>query len=401
VLAHACFALRRRRRAGEVPAFALPTRMLTGRKEERLESTLGVAAMLKRMAIMLITTGLIFGAVFGFQVFKAKMIAQAMTALSNPPQTVSTMTATLQEWRPQLEAVGSIRAVNGANLSSQASGIVSALHFESGADVAEGAPLLELSTIDDVAHLEALKATTELSRITYERDSKLVKTNAVAAQTVDTDKWTLKNNEAQVAQQQALIDYKSIKAPFSGRLGIRQVDLGQYLAAGTTIVTLQQLDPVYVDFFLPQQALAQIKVGQRLVGKIDAATRNVQVRGTLKNPDHRLLPGMFATVDIDSGLPQRLVTLPQTAIVYNSYGNLVYVIGDKGEDAKGQPQPVARQTFVTTGQTRGDQVALLTGVKEGDVIVTAGQLKLRNDTPVVVNNAVQPSNDVDPKPDDR
>jgi membrane fusion protein (multidrug efflux system) len=376
--------------------------------------------MLKRMAIMLITTGLIFGAVFGFQAFKAKMIAQAMTALSNPPQTVSTMTATLQEWRPQLEAVGSIRAVNGANLSSQASGIVSAIHFESGADVAENAPLLELSTIDDVAHLEALKATTELSRITYERDSKLVKTNAVSAQTVDTDKWTLKNNEAQVAQQQALIDYKSIKAPFSGRLGIRQVDIGQYLAAGTAIVTLQQLDPVYVDFFLPQQALAQIKVGQRLVGKIDtfpgqefdgeisainslvdAATRNVQVRGTLKNPDHRLLPGMFATVDIDSGLPQRLVTLPQTAIVYNSYGNLVYVIGDKGQDAKGQPQPVARQTFVTTGPTRGDQVALLTGVKEGDVIVTAGQLKLRNDTPVVVNNAVQPSNDVDPKPDDR
>jgi membrane fusion protein, multidrug efflux system len=378
--------------------------------------------MLKRMAIMLITTGLIFGAVFGFQVFKAKMIAQAMAALSNPPQTVSTMTAALQEWRPQLEAAGSIRAVNGANLSSQASGIVSAIHFESGADVKESAPLLELSTIDDVAHLEALKATTELSRITYERDSKLVKTNAVAAQTVDTDKWTLKNNEAQVEQQQALIDYKSIKAPFNGRLGIRQVDLGQYLAAGTTIVTLQQLDPVYVDFFLPQQALAQIKVGQRLVGKIDtfpgqefdgeisainslvdAATRNVQVRGTLKNPDHRLLPGMFATVDIDSGPPQRLVTLPQTAIVYNSYGNLVYVVDDKGKgkDAKGQPQPVARQTFVTTGQTRGDQVALLTGVKEGDVIVTAGQLKLRNDTPVVVNNAVQPSNDVNPKPDDR
>jgi membrane fusion protein (multidrug efflux system) len=376
--------------------------------------------MLKRMAIMLIMTGLIFGAVFGFQVFKAKMIAQAMAALSNPPQTVSTTTAALQEWRPQLEAVGSIRAVNGANLSSQASGIVAAIHFESGADVEASAPLLELSTNDDVAHLEALKATTELSRITYERDSKLVKTNAVSAQTVDTDKWTLKNNEAQVEQQQALIDYKSIKAPFSGRLGIRQVDLGQYLAAGTTIVTLQQLDPVYVDFFLPQQALAQIKVGQRLVGKIDtfpgqefdgqisainslvdAATRNVQVRGTLKNPDHRLLPGMFATVDIDSGSPQRLVTLPQTAIVYNSYGNLVYVIDVKGKDAKGQPQPVAHQTFVTTGQTRGDQVALLTGVNEGDVIVTAGQLKLRNDTPVVVNNAVQPSNDVDPKPDDR
>jgi membrane fusion protein (multidrug efflux system) len=239
-------------------------------------------------------------------------------------------------------------------------------------------------------------------------------------QTVDTDKWTLKNNEAQVEQQQALIGYKFIKAPFTGRLGIRQVDLGQYLAAGTAIVTLQQLDPVYVDFYLPQQALAQIKVGQRLVGNvdtfpgqafegeisainslIDGATRNVQIRGTLKNPDHRLLPGMFATVDIDSGAPQHLVTLPQTAIAYNSYGNIVYVIDDKGKDANGQAQLVARQTFVTTGQTRGDQVALLTGVKEGDIIVTAGQMKLRNGTPVTVNNAVQPSNDVNPKPDDR
>jgi membrane fusion protein, multidrug efflux system len=376
--------------------------------------------MLKRMIIMLTATGLVFGGIFGFQVFKAKMIAQAMAAMSNPSQTVSTIVAAPQEWQPRFEAVGSIRAVNGANLSSQASGIVSAIHFESGADVKEGAPLLELSTTDDVARLEALKATTELSRITYERDNKLVKTQAVAMQTVDNDKWTLKNNEAQVAQQQALIDYKFIKAPFTGRLGIRQVDLGQYLAAGTAIVTLQQLDPVYVDFYLPQQALAQIKVGQRLVGKVDtfpgqtfdgevsainslvdAATRNVQVRGTLKNPDHRLLPGMFATVDIDSGAPQHLVTLPQTAIAYNSYGNIVYVVDDKGKDADGHSKLVARQTFVTTGQTRGDQVALLSGVKEGDTIVTAGQIKLRNGTPVTVNNSVQPSNDASPKPDDR
>jgi membrane fusion protein (multidrug efflux system) len=376
--------------------------------------------MLKRMVIMLFATGLVFGGIFGFQAFKAKMIAQAMAAFSNPSQTVSTMVAGPQEWQPQIEAVGSIRAVNGANLSAQVSGIVAAIHFESGVDVKEAAPLLELSADDDVAHLEALKATTELSRITYERDSKLVKTQAVSQQTVDTDKWTLKNNEAQVVQQQALIDYKVIKAPFAGRLGIRQVDRGQYLAAGTTIVTLQQLDPVYIDFYLPQQALAQIKVGQRLIGKVDtfpgetfdgevsalnslvdAATRNVQIRGTFKNPDHRLLPGMFATVDIDSGPPQRLVTLPQTAIAYNSYGNIVYVVDDKGKDAGGRPQLVARQTFVTTGQTRGDQVAVLTGVKEGDTVVTAGQIKLRNGAPVTVNNAVQPSNEANPKPDDR
>jgi membrane fusion protein (multidrug efflux system) len=347
------------------------------------------------------------------------MISRIMAAQSNPPQAVSTAVVAVAAWQPRLEAVGSARAVNGANLSSQISGIVSAIHFESGADVKQGSPLVDLIAEDDIAHLQALKATTELARLTYERDQRLVKTKAISEQTLDSDKWTLKNDEAQVAQQQALVDYKSIKAPFSGRLGIRQVDLGQFLAAGTTVVTLQQLDPIYVDFFLPEQALAQIKVGQHVAAKIDAypghsfdgaisainslvdiATRNVQIRATFKNPDSRLLPGMFATVDIDVGSAQRLVTLPQTAIAYNSYGNIVFLVEEKGQDA-GKPRLVARQTFVTTGETRGDQVSILSGVKEGDTVVTAGQMKLRNDTPLVVNNAVQPLNDPNPQPVDR
>lgn len=376
--------------------------------------------MLKRMVIMLVSVALTFGGVFGFLAFKARMISRIMAAQSNPPQAVSTAVVTLALWQPRLEAVGSARAVNGANLSSQISGIVSAIHFESGADVRQGAPLIDLTAEDDIAHLEALKATTELARLTYERDQRLVKTKAISEQTVDTDKWTLKNDEAQVAQQQALVDYKSIKAPFSGRLGIRQVDLGQFLAAGTTVVTLQQLDPIYVDFFLPEQALAQIKVGQHVAAKIDAypshsfdgtisainslvdvATRNVQIRATFNNPDSRLLPGMFATVDIDVGSARRLVTLPQTAIAYNSYGNIVFLVEEKGKDAAGKPQLVARQTFVTTGETRGDQVSILSGVKEGDTVVTAGQMKLRNDTPLMVNNAVQPLNDPNPQPVDR
>jgi membrane fusion protein (multidrug efflux system) len=376
--------------------------------------------MLKRMVIMLVSVALTFGAVFGFLAFKAGMISRIMAAQSNPPQAVSTAAVALAPWQPRLEAVGSARAVNGANLSSQISGIVSAIHFESGADVKQGSPLVDLIAEDDIAHLEALKATTELARLTYERDQRLVKTKAVSEQTIDTDKWTLKNDEAQVAQQQALVDYKSIKAPFSGRLGIRQVDLGQFLAAGTTVVTLQQLDPIYVDFFLPEQALAQIKVGQHVAAKIDAypghafdgaisainslvdvATRNVQIRATFNNPDSRLLPGMFATVDIDVGSAQRLVTLPQTAIAYNSYGNIVFLVEEKGKDAAGKPRLVARQTFVTTGETRGDQVSILSGVKEGDTVVTAGQMKLRNDSPLVVNNAVQPLNDPNPQPVDR
>src|SRR5664279_43194 len=376
--------------------------------------------MTKRMIIMLTLTGLVLGAVFGFQAFKSVMIAKFMATLSNPPQTVSTTVAASQEWRSQLEAVGSLRAVNGANLSGQVAGIVSAVHFESGADVKKGDLLLELQAEDDKAHLDALKATASLARITFERDSSLVKTNAVSQQTVDTDKGNLANAEALVAQQQALVNYKSIAAPFSGRLGIRQVDLGQYLAAGTTIVTLQQLDPIFVDFYLPQQALAQIKVGQEVTGKVDTypnktfvgqiaainslvdtTTRNVQVRATMQNHENLLLPGMFATIEIDTSAPQKFVTLPQTAIAYNSYGNIVYLIDEKGKDDKGQPRLAARQTFVTTGATRGDQVAVLSGVKDGDVVVTEGQIKLRNGSPVIANNAIQVPNDPHPKPDDK
>ena len=376
--------------------------------------------MLKRMVIMLVLTAAVLGAVFGFEAFKSVMVGKFMKTLANPPQTVSTMTAASNDWRSQLEAVGSVRAVNGANLGAQVAGTVSAFHFESGSDVKKGDLLLELIAEDDIAHLNALKATASLARITYERDSTLVKTNAVSQQTVDTDKGNLLNAEALAAQQQALVDYKFIKAPFSGRLGIRQVDLGQYLAAGTTIVTLQQLNPIYIDFYVPQQALAQIMVGQVVSGKVDTfpdqtfvgqisainslvdtATRNVQIRATMQNKDDLMLPGMFATVDIDTSVPQRYVTLPQTAIAYNSYGNIVYLVDDKRKDANGPPQLVARQTFVATGATRGDQVAVLSGVKDGDVVVTAGQIKLRNGTPVKVDNAVQPDNSPNPKPIDK
>lgn len=376
--------------------------------------------MLKRMVIMLALTALVLGGVFGFEAFRASMIQKVMASLANPPQTVSTMVARSEDWQPQLAAVGSVRAVNGASLSGQVPGIVSALHFESGADVEKGDLLLELSAEDDIAHLAALKATAALAKITYDRDSALGKSKAVSQQVVDSDRGNLLSAEALAAQQQALVDYKSIKAPFSGRLGIRQVDIGQYLAAGTPIVSLQQLDPIYVDFFVPQQALAQIKVGQAVSAKVDTfpdrtfagtisainsqvdtTTRNVLMRATVQNKDELLLPGMFATVDIDVGAPQRYVTLPQTAIAYNSYGDIVYLVEDKGKDENGQPLLVARQAFVTTGATRGDQVAVTGGIKEGEVVVTAGQIKLRNDVPLKIDNTVQPANNPNPAPVDK
>jgi len=377
--------------------------------------------MAKRMVIMLIAVAVVFGAIFGFQVFKAAMIRKFIAAASSPPQTISAAKANISEWQPKIEALGSLRAVKGADLSLEVAGVVESISFNSGDDVEEGASLLTLRTADDVAKLHSLQAMAELSELNYERDQKQFKLQAVSQATLDTDAANLKNAQAQVAQQQAIIDKKLLRAPFAGHLGIRAVDLGQYLGPGTVIVTLQALDPIYVDFFVPQQAVDQIRLGQQVEIKVDAfkdktftgeisainpkvetGSRNVQARATLKNPEHQLLPGMYATVDIATGAPRNYVTLPQTAITYNPYGDTVYVVIDgKEKSADGKPQLVARQTFVTTGPTRGDQVAVVRGVEEGDMVVTAGQIKLHNGSVVLIDNSVTPTADAAPVPIDR
>jgi len=377
--------------------------------------------MKRRMVIMLVAVAIVLGAVFGFQVFKGIMIKKFMATLSNPPQTISTTKATYSQWQPTIAAVGSLRAVKGADLSLEVSGVVDSISFNSGDDVTEGAPLLKLRSDDDAAKLDSLKATAELNQITYDRDQKQFKLQAVSQATLDTDSANLKNANAQVAQQQAILDKKNLRSPFAGHLGIRAVDLGQYLAAGTTIVTLQALDPIFLDFFLPQQAVAQVELGQTVTAKVDAykdqnfpgeisalnpkvdaSSRNVQIRATLKNADHKLLPGMYATVDIATGAPQNYITLPQTAITYNPYGDTVYIVDSKSGGADGKPQLIARQTFVTTGPTRGDQVAVLKGVNDGDTVVTAGQIKLHNGSTVLIDNSVVPTADAAPNiPPDR
>jgi len=377
--------------------------------------------MTKRMVIMLAAVAVVFGLIFGFQVFKGIMIKKFITALSNPPQTISAAKANYSEWQPRIEAVGALRAVKGADLSLEVSGVVESISFNSGDDVEEGAALLKLRTADDVARLHSLEAMAELSDITYERDQKQFKMQAVSQATLDTDAANLKNAQAQVSQQQAIIDKKLLRAPFAGHLGIRAVDLGQYLGPGTVIVTLQALDPIFVDFFVPQQSVSQVQLGQPVTVKIDAfkaetftgeisainpkvdtGSRNVQVRATLKNPDHKLLPGMYATIDIATGSPHNYVTLPQTAITYNPYGDTVYVVVDgKDKDADGKLQRIARQTFVTVGPTRGDQVAVLKGLDEGDMVVTAGQIKLHNGSVVLIDNSVTPTADAAPVPIDR
>ena len=376
--------------------------------------------MIKRMLIMLIVVGVVLGGIFGFISFKGRMIKQFITSQGEPPQTVSTTTAGFLDWLPKLEAVGSIRAVQGADLSAEVAGIVTEIHFQQGDNVKTGTPLLQLRADDDIAKLKALKASAELTRITYLRDQAQFRAKAISKQTLDMDKANLDVSIANVAQQQALVDKKTIRAPFSGRLGIRLVDPGQYLDAGVAIGTLQALDTIFVDFFLPQQALTLLKPGQTVTlktdtypaqdftgnitvinPKIDINTRNVQVRATLKNPGHKLLPGMYATVNITTGQAQRYITLPRTALAFNPFGSTVYLVEAKGLDDKGNPKLIAKQVFVTTGESRGDQIAVLRGVNEDDIVVTSGQIKLRNGAPVVVDNSVQPGNDAAPQPKDQ
>lgn len=376
--------------------------------------------MTKRMSIMLAAVAIVLGGVFGFQVFKGIMIKKFMSAMSSPPQTISAAKASRSEWQPQVEAIGSLRAVKGADLSLEVSGIVDSISFMSGDDVEQGKVLLKLRDADDVAKLESLQATAELNQITYDRDERQFKLQAVSQATLDTDAANLKNAKAQVAQQQAILDKKILRAPFAGHLGIRAVDLGQYLGAGTTIVTLQALDPIFLDFFVPQQSVDQIRLGQKVMVRIDAFkdqvftgevaainpkvdlnSRNIQIRASLKNPDHRLIPGMYATVDIFTGTPQNYITLPQTAITYNPYGDTVYIVESKNAGDNSKPQLIAHQTFVTTGPTRGDQVAVLKGVNEGDMVVTAGQIKLHNGSIVLIDNSIAPTAEAAPAPIDR
>lgn len=375
--------------------------------------------MTRRMVIMLAVAGVIFGGIILFLIGRGIMIKNFMASMGQPPQTVSSTVAGFDDWKPTLKAVGTLKALKGTDIAPQLSGVVAEIPFQSDSDVKAGDLLIRLDNADDVAKLNALKADAELARLTYNRSKELVRTRAVSQAQLDTSTANLKSAEAQVAAQQALVDKKSIRAPFDGHVGIRLVDLGQYLTAGQKVTTLQSLDPIFVDFTLPQQSLRLVAIGQPIVletdafpgmtfvgkitaldPKLDAQTRNVAVRAEVANPDQKLLPGMFGSITITIGEPQKRLTLPQTAITYNPYGETVFLIvkGEPGKD--GKPTLSAQQKFVKTGETRGDQVTILSGVAEGDTVVTAGQLKLKNGTPVVINNDIQLPNEAAPKPQD-
>ncbi|BBL71332.1 efflux RND transporter periplasmic adaptor subunit [Methylogaea oryzae] len=371
------------------------------------------------MITMLLWVGAVLGIVFGFIAFKNRMIKEYMSDSAQPPQTVSTAKARYEEWQPTMHAVGTLKAAQGADIASEVGGIVTAIHFKQGEEVVQGAPLLQLRSQDDLARMQSLKAAAELARITLERDKAQFQAKAASQQTLDTDAANLAQANANLAEQQALLDKKLIRAPFAGRLGLRLVNVGQYIDAGTPLVTLQTLDTLYADFNLPQQALNAVRVGQTVTVRIDAfpqlrfsgeisvinpkvddASRNVQIRATLQNAEEKLLPGMYASLEIATGQPERHLTLPNAAIAYNPYGALVYLVDRQGSDDKGQPKLVARESFVTVGESRGDQVTILQGLKEGDQVVTSGQIKLRNGTKLVINDTIRPSEDPAPAPED-
>ncbi len=394
---------------------------------------------MKRLLIMLgavFALVVVIGSIGGYSKYKKFSAYKAM--LANKKETVSTMRAATQEWREQIAAVGTLRATRGADLATDVAGVVEAIHFESGTDVKRGELLAELRAGDDVGKLESLQANATLAKLTYDRAHAQFDAQAISQAELDNAEANLKSADAQVVEQQAVVDKKRIRAPFAGHLGIRNVDPGQYVAAGTKIVTLQTLDPIFVDFSLPQQDLAHLRVGQHVEAKsdtyptmnfsgtltaidpkVDVDTRNVQVRATLRNPQRKLLPGMFVNVSVDVGKPKLYITLPLTAIAYNPYGSTAYIVvkadssdtkssGEKSGATKNSATNdksaeglVAKQVFVTTGPTRGDQVTILKGIAVGDEVVTSGQLKLKHNSPVLINNSVTPINDPNPHPQEQ
>ena len=367
------------------------------------------------MTVVVLASVLLFAAIFAFPI--AAFMSKGFP--TPPPATVATSMAEMQEWQPQIQVVGSFKPVRGADLSVEVPGIVSEVNFDSGGDVKAGQEIIKLIDADDVAKLHTLEASRDLAQANFNRDQAQLQRQLISQAQFDVTSSNLKQLQAQIAEQQAIVAKKTLRAPFDGHLGIRAINAGQYISPGTVVVTLQALDPIFIDFFVPQQQLDRVRIGQNIDIKVDAfpnttftgrittidpkvdpATRNVAVRATVPNRERKLLPGMYATALISTGQTERYITLPQTAITFNPYGNMVYVV-KPGKDKTGKDALIATQTVVTTGATRGDQIAVLSGLKPGDEIVTAGQMKLQSGVPVVKNNAVQPSNDPNPQPHER
>jgi membrane fusion protein (multidrug efflux system) len=374
--------------------------------------------MKKRMILMLVAAGAFIAAIAAVKAWQIRAGMKQNASFQPPPEAVTTVVVKREDWPATWNAIGSVTAVRGVTVSADLPGLVAKISFESGQTVLAGAVLVTLDTKQEEAQLAAAEAQRELSDLNLKRARGLVEQGISSRADLDRIEAESKQAEAKIGEIRATIQRKTIRAPFAGVLGIRQVNLGQYLEGGAAVVPLQAIRPVYVNFAVPQQQLAQIKVGLPIHvtaegaagiaadGKITAvnavvneATRNVEVQATFENADAKLRPGMFVKAGIAMGSGVAAVTVPTSAISYAPYGDSVFIVeqvkGPKGESYLG-----VRQQFVKLGSSRGDQVAVVSGIKAGETVVTSGVFKLRNGAAVKVNNAVQPGNNPAPKPED-
>jgi len=373
--------------------------------------------MAKRMILMLVAAALLVGAL-GY--FKLRQVQAAVKggAFQPPPAAVTTIVAKQETWPSTLSVVGTTAPVHGVTVSADLPGTVDTITFDSGKFVHEGDVLVQLDTRQERAQLAAMEAQRDLAKINYDRMQQLVNEGVISRMEYDKSTAEQKQTEANVGEIKATIQRKTIRAPFSGILGIRQVNLGQYMSAGTAIVSLQALNPIYANFNVPQQVMSQMRPGQNvkistdgasghqytgrvnaLDSTVDESTRNVQVQATLANPESKLRPGMFVQVEVGVGAQRSLFPLPASAINYAPFGDSVYVVTDlKGPD--GKTYRGVRQQFVKIEGARGDQVGIVSGLNQGDEVVTSGAFKLRNGAAVAVNNKIQPGNNPSPQPED-
>jgi membrane fusion protein (multidrug efflux system) len=375
--------------------------------------------MLKKFTITTVIIILTVGALVGTKLMQFKAMGAAGAAMVIPAETVTATTAKEENWENNITATGSVVAVQGVTVSAEMAGKISKIAFESGSTVAEGDLLVQLDTSTEEAQLRAAEAGSALSKLNLNRAKELREKNTTSQADLDSTDAQAKQADAQADNIRAVIAKKTIRAPFAGRLGLRLVNLGQILKEGDPIVSLQTLDPIYVNFSLPQQRLAELSVGglvrvtsdaalgETLEGKVtavnpdvDAVTRNVRVQATLTNAGDKLRPGMFATVTVVLPTKENVRVIPVSAILYAPYGDSVFVIDEKKNEKTGQAEKVLRQQFVRLGTARGDFVAVVSGLKENESIVTSGVFKLRPGETVVIDNTLAPDAQLAPKPSD-
>jgi membrane fusion protein (multidrug efflux system) len=376
------------------------------------------------LGVLLVVAGLV--GIKGSQIGMLVAAGKAFERTGPPPEVISTDVSQSQRWEASISAVGSVAPVRGVSISNDAAGIVSKIYFESGAFVQAGQPLVELDARVEKAQIASARARMELAALSERRSRSLVASGTIPQSQLDTDDSSLRAAKADVGGLQAEVERKVVRAPFSGRLGIRAVNLGQYLSPGSTLTDLDAIDSVYVDFTLPQRRLQGITIGMPIhamlegaghsawIGTItaidpsvDSVTRTIRIRATVPNGDESLRPGMFVTVSVILPSSDAVVTVPATAVIHASYGDSVFVVeprtdsSDSHADVGGQPIRVVRQQFVRVGSSRGDFVSILDGLEAGSEVVTAGAFKLRNAAHVTVNNSVHLNPELAPHPDNR